>query len=109
MIFCERLKYIREKREMSQSALARFIRITASAISQMEDGTTKRASSENIFSLARALQVNPEWLATGEGEETSGVDTTLSPDEAALLRKYHMMDERQKAALRAVADGMLPE
>jgi transcriptional regulator with XRE-family HTH domain len=75
MIVGERLRLVREREDdMSQSALARLVGMTPSAISQIESGTSKKPSADNLMPIAKALRVNPEWLMTGKGY-TYTIDT----------------------------------
>jgi transcriptional regulator with XRE-family HTH domain len=68
MLIGERLKIARESAKISQSALARATKITPSAISQLELGMTKKPSASNLLPLAKALNVDPNWLITGKGD-----------------------------------------
>lgn len=64
-LFADRLRHARLKRGISQSELARSCGLSQGAISNYE--ASSRKSPKNIFSLAAALRVNPEWLGTGQG------------------------------------------
>jgi len=64
-LFAERLRHIRAQRGMSQAALARACGLSQSAIANYENGSRK--SAKDVFRLAEALNVNPMWLALGEG------------------------------------------
>lgn len=63
--FSDRLRRIRKARRLSQTELARASGLSQGAISSYETGTRK--STGGIVALARALDVNPVWLLTGEG------------------------------------------
>lgn len=63
--FAERLLFARHLRGLSQSALARASGVSQSAIASYELGTRK--STQKIFRLATALQVDPVWLGMGTG------------------------------------------
>lgn len=52
-------------RGLSQAALARASGVSQSAIASYENGTRK--STQKIFRLAQALQVDPVWLGMGTG------------------------------------------
>ncbi|WII94979.1 helix-turn-helix domain-containing protein [Moraxella haemolytica] len=63
----DRLKAARKAAKLTQAEVAEKVAdLTQSAYSQLESGKTK--STNAIFELANILQVNPKWLATGEGE-----------------------------------------
>jgi transcriptional regulator with XRE-family HTH domain len=48
--------------------LADAIQISVQAIAQVIAGKTKALTAENSMRAAQFLQVNPYWLATGEGD-----------------------------------------
>ena len=68
MKFSERLILAREHSGFSKSELARACGISKQAIGQMESESTKQPTPENLFKIAKATGVNPEWLATGKGK-----------------------------------------
>lgn len=61
--FAKRLRDTRNERKLSQAELARLCGLSQSAIANYEART--RANPKDIFSLADALGVNPDWLARG--------------------------------------------
>ncbi|SPX84349.1 helix-turn-helix domain-containing protein [Moraxella ovis] len=62
----ERLKYIRNLRKLSQQEVADLANISQPTYFKIESGITKRTGS--ILELANVLNVNPTWLATGQGD-----------------------------------------
>ena len=60
-IFSERLKAARNKRDLSQEALAKRANLQPSAISHFETGTRK-PSFDNLKRLADALEVTTDYL-----------------------------------------------
>lgn len=67
-MFSERLQKAREKAGLTKAELGRHAGgISGSAISQLESGLSKGAKPENLVALAKALGVEIEWLATGNG------------------------------------------
>lgn len=62
-----RIKKARGK--LSQEAVAKAVGVSRAAVSQWENGSTKDLKLTNFFELARLLKKNPEWLATGHGQE----------------------------------------
>ncbi|SAI50367.1 transcriptional regulator [Bordetella ansorpii] len=63
--FSDRLKEARLLRGYTQQALARASGLSQSAIASYESGD--RGSSRSVRSLAQALDVEIEWLETGNG------------------------------------------
>lgn len=65
--FGQRLKAVREARNKSQTDLARDIGVSQPSILSMESGKTEK--TKHLLALAKALEVDPEWLQLGEGAE----------------------------------------
>lgn len=71
--FGERLRYAREKRGLSQEDLAERLgleRTSASSVVRWESGTQPKAN--RIEQIVRALDVDGDWLLTGDGEMDRG-------------------------------------
>ncbi|MCV9907062.1 helix-turn-helix domain-containing protein [Brucella sp. HL-2] len=74
--FAQRLRSARELKGMSQADLATLIGRDKSSISLLEGGK-RGASVDFVARLARALDLNEDWLAFGNGEMASA--GALSP------------------------------
>jgi phage repressor protein C with HTH and peptisase S24 domain len=70
MIFGKRLKEARMDAKLSQAELARRVGVKQGTIAEAE---ASGLSSTKMLEYAKALNVNPEWLATGKGSKNSGV------------------------------------
>lgn len=57
--------------------IAREAKITRSAVSYIRTGVTKTLKSANALKLSRVLNVNVQWLVTGEGPMTPGKPGTV--------------------------------
>lgn len=62
----DRLKQSRKEKRLTQTEVANAVGITQATYSELERGLVK--SSGKIVELANLFNVNPNWLATGEGE-----------------------------------------
>jgi transcriptional regulator with XRE-family HTH domain len=62
----QRISELREKREISQAALARAIGVSPTAISKLESGDTRMLRADHLLVLASELGVNPYVLVFGE-------------------------------------------
>lgn len=67
--FKDRLKLARKNAKMTQVELAKAVKTSQGSISDLESGRNK--TSTNTLQLAQVLKVNPNWLATGQGEMTA--------------------------------------
>jgi transcriptional regulator with XRE-family HTH domain len=68
--FADRLREMREKRELSQSELARDAGMQPSAIAHFEAGRRK-PSFDNVRALARALKVSGDYLLGTQAATTA--------------------------------------
>jgi transcriptional regulator with XRE-family HTH domain len=95
MAFGERLTQIREDAGLTQSALARAVGTSQSAISQIEAGE-RNPSYEMIRQIAEALGVSPSYLVGGEVEG-------LTPEEEVYFRQYRSLPEDAREELKEFA------
>ncbi|MBF0192072.1 MAG: helix-turn-helix transcriptional regulator [Magnetococcales bacterium] len=81
--FAYRFRAARLHANLTQQALAIKVGVSQAAIHKLESGHFK--SSRKTVDIAMACQVNPVWLATGEGEmihqDGKPVEESLMPSE----------------------------
>ncbi|MGF6607037.1 transcriptional regulator with XRE-family HTH domain [Paraburkholderia sp. WSM4175] len=93
-----RIAVARTRREMSQSALARAVGVTPTAISKLESGETQMLRADHLLRIAAATGTDPVALVFGEDSaeyrriagswpdsSESVVTTDLKPRERRLL------------------------
>jgi transcriptional regulator with XRE-family HTH domain len=92
----KRIAEIREDSGMSQSALARAVKTSQSAISQIEAGE-RNPSYDMLRQIASAMGVTPAYLV---GAEVEG----LEPEEKLHFRQYRSLppEAREELAQYAV-------
>jgi transcriptional regulator with XRE-family HTH domain len=98
MNFGARLAKIREDAKMSQSALAKAMGTSQSAVSQLESGE-RLPSFDMIRQLASALGVSPAYLL---GAEVEG----LTSEERALFRQYRSLPDAARKELEDFASWL---
>jgi transcriptional regulator with XRE-family HTH domain len=91
----KRIAEIREQAGLTQSALARSIGTSQSAISQIEAGE-RNPSYEMLRQIADALGVSTPYLVGAEVEQ-------LSPEEEAHFRQYRGLPEMARRELEEYA------
>lgn len=97
----ERLTWAREQKGLTQAALAKLGGVTQSTIGNLESGL--RQSARRIIDIATALDVDPMWLANGEGEPKVAVPTSNVSDTASAPRaRIEVGDEPDVIAIRRV-------
>lgn len=93
MDIAERIRRERKRANLTQQKLADRIRANKSAVAQWETGRT-HPTSLNLIAVAQALAI-PVARLTGENDGQDRVEAQ-TPDEAALLRLFRNMTERQQ-------------
>lgn len=64
----QRVRWALEKAGITQAELARRVGIERASVSGWFTGDTKSIDGVNLVKAASALQVDPEWLSSGEGQ-----------------------------------------
>lgn len=95
----KRLLQLREERPGLQATeVARALKITPSALSQLERGTTKNPRPDNLLAAARFFDVSVAWLITGLGPRKH-VEAETEAEAQALLAFRALGASGQAAAL----------
>ena len=111
-----RLQDAIDKRDSSQSKVARACGVTPSSINDIISGRTGAISGPLLLEVCRFLRVSPYWLIKGEGKMDARI--VSKADELALLDAYRDASATWKLALErviavpkevqdAVAEGIL--
>ena len=64
----DRLDEAMKKEGMAPTALAASLGVSYQAVKKVLDGSTRAFTAANNARAAAALKVNPNWLATGQGD-----------------------------------------
>ena len=115
----ERIKILRKELDKTQQAFANAIGLKRNTIANYEIDQIQ-PSDRTIADICREFNVSETWLRTGEGEMflDLGEDEELVQVLAAiqvsdddmikdLLISYWHLDEKEKAAIRKLIDGMI--
>ena len=88
----ERLRTAMENSGIKAAELARSLGISYQAVKKLCDGTSKSFSAENNMKAAKLLGINPDWLASGQGEmrtqSPSNVSSASGPGEMVPLLSW---------------------
>jgi transcriptional regulator with XRE-family HTH domain len=106
MRYGERLKMARQRAGMTQLDLVKAIeyRCKQSNISKLE--RTAAAGSEWTVQFAKALGVDPHWLATGQGSPEKvkePIELLPEPEQKLLVAFRGLTVEQQANAIRGLA------
>lgn len=99
-----RIKQGLQIREMSQAELCKLTNIGKSSISQYISGDYE-PKQQNIFLIAKALNVNEAWLMGHDvNMEREIITKPISINERKLLDKYNKLDEKGKHTINTILD-----
>lgn len=79
MLFNERLKEIRTKKELTQEEFAKLLNISPSSISLYESGS-REPSLATLVNIAKILDVSTDYLL-GLSDNESPVEVVISPED----------------------------
>ena len=106
----DRIRAAREKAGLSQTDVAKALRISPSAVNQWEHGFSKNIKLQHFFALARLLGQDPQWLATGKAHSRARETSSMPPapdypsptskERALLYYVRQMPNALQKVVLR---------
>lgn len=99
--YAERLNVALKARNTSISQLAAGMGVSYQAVKRVLDGLSKAFSAANNTKAAAFLRINPDWLATGEGEMESTFDANTRPAPMG-MRSYPVISCVQAGALREI-------
>ena len=93
-----RIRWLREKKQMNQTELAKECGIGQSTLSDIEKMRSNAPNAANLLRIAAALDANPSWIATGKGDafkfdapheegaqEIADIFSSLSPGKRSAL------------------------
>lgn len=97
-----RLKWVREKRGLSQEDVATAAKVSQGTIGNLESG--HRQKPRDLLAIARAVKAFPLWLESGKGPwdasaEPANVFETLTPSERGLLEDFRSMTDSDQEEL----------
>ena len=101
----DRLRFLIEARGYTQVELAAKIGLTQAAISNIVTNSSRKPSAPTLLKLAAALQANPDWIITGQGDPFQ-INVIGAKAEQELLESFRQLDDQAKAALIAAAKAM---
>lgn len=104
--FAKRLKLLMKLQSITGKKLAEMINMSEATISTFLSGKTTKLYAQTVFALANILQVDPEWLFTGDGSHeiktVPAARTIIKRDItslAALLNEYGFTPIKSQAHL----------
>jgi len=100
-----RVQILREQRGWSQAALAKEAGMSQPTLANIERGKTSGGYAVTVAQLAKALNVNVEWLRTGKGDPVRHLDAATPSEEAAVI--YNALPPHLRDAWMASGRALL--
>lgn len=86
-----RVRILRNKLNMSQSAFGKRLGVTGAGISKIESGKRK-LTEQMLLMMCKEFNINEYWLRNGEGE----IFRQKYPNDLEQLAQYYILDELDK-------------
>jgi transcriptional regulator with XRE-family HTH domain len=117
MSLASRIRRARTLRAMSQSELARKLKVHRSCVGHWEGVHNSSPGHARLVGVAKVLGVSFEWLATGRGALKLGHDPADDipaafgklvddPDTLRMLRAWELIPSRSRGALLEIAEQL---
>ena len=108
----KRIRFALKLSKNKPADLAKHIGISESAISQWINGPTKTINSMHLLKVSNFLNVNPQWLASGEGSpfktrQDKNNSYEVSKDEREWLELIKTLNIEQQTALYISMSAMV--
>ena len=103
-IFGQRLKTLREARDLTQEELSARAGISAAMISHFETGRRQRASADNFVKLANALDVTIDYLI-GRSDEPQVAGERFAAAFRGLSQASSETVDSALAVVKTLVDG----
>ena len=99
----DRIKLKRNEKSLTLTQLSELTKINPGTLTKYEKGINK-PSIENIIALSQNLNVSINWLVIGKEDLND-----LTKDEINLLKKYNLLNEKNKGKVENFIDERLIE
>ena len=100
-----RIRWLREKRKMNQTELAKSSDIAQSTLSDIEKMRSNAPNAANLLRIAAVLEANPSWITTGEGDPWK-FDAPHEEGAQEIADIYSSLSPGKRAALLAAAKAL---
>lgn len=101
----DRIRWLMESRGYKQVELANKIGVTQAAISNLVTDSSRKPSAPTLLKLAAALDANPEWILSGDGDPYM-VAPPSKESEQEMLSVYRSLSPSAQQALLVAAKAM---
>lgn len=107
MTMGDRIKYLREKHNMTQDELGELLGVQKSAIRKYEKGSVENIKRTSIKKMSEHFGVSPAWLMGFDGEQQNETTFTVSSDLQELCGLIEQLDAVDRAEIKGTVKQML--
>ena len=100
-----RLRGPRRTYQLTQVELAKRLKISQGALSDIETGATKEIMAPTLARIVEVFSVNPDWFLTGKKSPVK--PEALSVDESELVAVFRELTHPHRTALLSTARALL--
>jgi transcriptional regulator with XRE-family HTH domain len=100
-----RLRHARKLRKLTQVKLAQLAGVKQASISDLERGESKSFRGVTLVSVARVLNIRPEWLSQGKGAMERR-DVPLSDQAVAVAQAWDRLTPEVKEKIAQMIFAM---
>ncbi len=104
----ERLKFLRDKLNLTTRAFGSTINMSGGAITNMEKGA-RNITDRTIRDICREYNVNPEWLINGNEPIFEDVTRELDIDEEVrqLTKQYSLLNNEDQELIKKLINSLV--
>lgn len=102
----ERVRYLRNRRGLSQQKLAGLIEITFQQLQKYENGDN-RISASTLFEIAKALRVDVSYFYQGLKKRTSAPVPPMTKQHHKILYLYDSTPENVRRSFISTMEGFV--
>ena len=106
-MLAEKIRDIRRKHYLNQTAFANKIGVTQSAVSQWENGLT-RPNSDQLRAISETFNISIDELLCGESLAEVPPDVPKTPEARSLAKGVDTMPPAQRKAIMDMMTGLYP-
>lgn len=103
MTLGERIKRAREAKGLTLLDVAREVGVSEATLQRYESGNIKNPKQPRLLSLAKALDVDVNYLMNWEGDDGKKEKTSIDYDLEDIVRIYKMLGRKERHELMAKA------
>lgn len=104
MSLADRITYLADRFHLSDARFGRIAGVSSTAIQQLKNGTTDNPKISTMNNISHGLQINLDWLITGEGPMMKSDNMMNEPNPMYVTTPEPTTRNTQKDEIEALAE-----